>query len=283
LVAEYDGRLTGFLIGFLSPGRPDEAYIHFVGVAPDERRAGVGRLLYEQFFELCRGAGRTQVRCVTSPQNTLSIAFHAAMGFEIETGTVPAGPVFAKADYDGSGVHRVAFVRSLLPSHLDRRFIVERHPLGEPIGQDVSNLLKDVFVGEGFTQPEQVGDALDPAILAARGTVWVAKDGAGRAVGVVFLVDPASPSRQVAVPGELEVHFMAVLRSHRRSRVASALLTACVEEARARAARKVVLSTQPSMGAAHALYGRFGFVRTAWRDWARDDGRRYWVFELTLP
>jgi ribosomal protein S18 acetylase RimI-like enzyme len=115
LAAEHEGRLVGFLIGFLSPDRPDEGYIHFVGVAPTTRRAGVGRRLYERFFETCREAGRTRIRCVTSPANALSIAFHTAMGFEIEPGTEPAGAVLAKANYDGPGVHRVAFVHALAP------------------------------------------------------------------------------------------------------------------------------------------------------------------------
>ncbi len=113
LVAEQEGRLVGFLIGFLSPDQPGEGYIHFVGVAPDARRAHIGRQLYERFFETCRRAGRDHVRCITSPQNALSIAFHAAMGFEVEPGTEGAAPVLAKADYDGPGVHRVAFVRTL--------------------------------------------------------------------------------------------------------------------------------------------------------------------------
>jgi ribosomal protein S18 acetylase RimI-like enzyme len=116
LVAEREGQLAGFLIAFLSPDRPDEGYIHFVGVAPDARRSGTGRRLYERFFETCRRAGRARVRCVTSPPNALSIAFHSGMGFEIEPGTPgteAAGPVLAKADYDGPGVHRVAFVRRL--------------------------------------------------------------------------------------------------------------------------------------------------------------------------
>jgi ribosomal protein S18 acetylase RimI-like enzyme len=79
-----------------------------VGVAPDQRGRGIGRLLYERFFAVCRAAGRGQVRCVTSPSNTLSIAFHEAMGFDIER---PGGEL-AKPDYDGPGVPRVAFVRS---------------------------------------------------------------------------------------------------------------------------------------------------------------------------
>jgi ribosomal protein S18 acetylase RimI-like enzyme len=108
LLAEHDGRLSGFLIGFLSQDRADEGYIHFVGVAPDQRDRGIGRLLYERFFALCRDAQRSTVRCVTSPSNALSIAFHEAMGFEVER----SGGETAKPDYDGPGVPRVTFVRS---------------------------------------------------------------------------------------------------------------------------------------------------------------------------
>jgi ribosomal protein S18 acetylase RimI-like enzyme len=108
LLAERDGRLAGFLIGFLSQDRPAEGYIHFVGVAPDERGRGTGRRLYERFFAICRAARRDCVRCVTSPTNTLSIAFHEAMGFSIER----SGEELAKPDYDGVGVPRVAFVRA---------------------------------------------------------------------------------------------------------------------------------------------------------------------------
>jgi ribosomal protein S18 acetylase RimI-like enzyme len=77
-------------------------------VAPDQRGRGIGRLLYERFFELCRRADRRWVRCVTSPTNTLSIAFHEAMGFSIER----SGGAIAKPDYDGVGVDRVTFVRA---------------------------------------------------------------------------------------------------------------------------------------------------------------------------
>jgi ribosomal protein S18 acetylase RimI-like enzyme len=46
LVVEDDGRLEAFLIGFLSSARPDEAYVHFVGVRPGCRRSGLARALY---------------------------------------------------------------------------------------------------------------------------------------------------------------------------------------------------------------------------------------------
>ena len=81
-VAEDDeGKLVAFLIGFLSQTDPDEAYIHFVGVAPEHRGSGVGRELYERFFAVVAAQGRTRVRCVTSPVERGLVAFHESLGF----------------------------------------------------------------------------------------------------------------------------------------------------------------------------------------------------------
>ena len=113
LVAEREDMLDGFLIGFLSQDRRAEGYIHFVGVAPDARRQGLGRSLYHRFFELCRAAGRTRVGCVTSPQNALSITFHRAMGFEVSPRTPGPEPGSARENYDGPGMHRIVFWRDL--------------------------------------------------------------------------------------------------------------------------------------------------------------------------
>ncbi len=112
-IAEADGERVGFLIGFLSQTLSDEAYIHFVGVHPAYRGEGVGRLLYQRFFEVVRGHGRQTVRCVTSPLNTNSIAFHLQMGFQAEPGAGMTEGVSYHPDYDGPGGDRVLFVRHL--------------------------------------------------------------------------------------------------------------------------------------------------------------------------
>ncbi|MEU2791718.1 GNAT family N-acetyltransferase [Streptomyces sp. NPDC007100] len=104
LIAERDGELAGFVIGFLSPSVPEEAYIHFTGVAPAWRRSGLGRFLYDRFFDMARANGRTVVKAITSPQNDRSIAFHSALGF------TPSAPI---ADYDGPSLDRVTFRREL--------------------------------------------------------------------------------------------------------------------------------------------------------------------------
>jgi ribosomal protein S18 acetylase RimI-like enzyme len=103
-IAESDGELAGFLIGFLSPSQPDAAYIHFVGVHPSLRGNGLARVLYERFFALARANGRQLVSAITAPQNAGSIAFHTAMGFTV------SAPI---PDYDGEGSPKVLFQRRL--------------------------------------------------------------------------------------------------------------------------------------------------------------------------
>jgi ribosomal protein S18 acetylase RimI-like enzyme len=99
-----DGELVGFVCGFLSQTVDDEAYIHFVGVDPEQRGEGLGRALYERFFDEVAANGRNVVRCVTSPVNGRSVAFHESLGFEVER-TVP--------DYDGPGEDRILLVKRL--------------------------------------------------------------------------------------------------------------------------------------------------------------------------
>jgi L-amino acid N-acyltransferase YncA len=95
-----DGGLAGFLVGFMSPSRPQEAYVHFAGVSPFHRRTGLARRLYGRFFQLARDDRRRVVRAITSPQNAASIAFHSALGFTV------TGPV---RDYHGPGADRILF------------------------------------------------------------------------------------------------------------------------------------------------------------------------------
>jgi ribosomal protein S18 acetylase RimI-like enzyme len=101
-VAEEDGALAGFLCGFRSQSYPDEAYVHFVGVDPAHRSSGLGRALYERFFDAV--APRTVVRAVTAPVNERSVAFHRAIGFEVDR---------VDEDYDGRGEARVLLVMRL--------------------------------------------------------------------------------------------------------------------------------------------------------------------------
>ncbi|MEU0842614.1 GNAT family N-acetyltransferase [Streptomyces sp. NPDC005962] len=99
-IAESKGTLSGFLVGFFSPARQREAYIHFSGVDPIHRGTGIGRSLYERFFDTARDDGRDTIRAITPTINKQSIIFHRSLGFDISE------PV---ADYHGPARERIIF------------------------------------------------------------------------------------------------------------------------------------------------------------------------------
>lgn len=113
-VAEKDGEIVGFLIGFLSQSHSNEAYIHFVGVHPNYRKHNIGKKLYNEFFNKVKQNGCKTVRCVTSPVNKVSIAYHTKMGFVIEKGDKTINGVSVNLDYDGPNQDRVLFVKELV-------------------------------------------------------------------------------------------------------------------------------------------------------------------------
>jgi GNAT superfamily N-acetyltransferase len=112
-IAENHGERVGFLVGFISQTFPDQAYIHFVGVHPSFRWQGVGRRLYERFFEVARARNCSSVGCVTSPVNKNSIAFHLGLGFEMEHQLTVIDGVPVYQNYDGAGEDRVVFCKRL--------------------------------------------------------------------------------------------------------------------------------------------------------------------------
>lgn len=113
LAAEDGTALIGFLIGFQSQTDPELAYIHFVGVAPEARSHGLGRLLYQTFFERAAARGCRFVEAITSPANRGSIAFHRRMGFSLLPGDAEVDGAPVVADHAGPGQPRVRFRRAL--------------------------------------------------------------------------------------------------------------------------------------------------------------------------
>jgi len=112
-IIETDGKIVAFLIGFVSQSYSNEAYIHFVGVHPDYRKQGLGRKLYESFFDKVATKGCSIVRSITSPVNKGSICFHTSMGFQIAEGGSLVNGILINTNYDGPGKDRVLFSRQL--------------------------------------------------------------------------------------------------------------------------------------------------------------------------
>lgn len=112
-IAELKNELVGFLVGFLSQSDGNVGYIHFVGVHPDCRKSGIGRLLYQEFFDTCATHNRSIIKSCTSPINKLSIAFHLRMGFIIEPGDGIVDGVSVTMDYLRKNDPKVLFRKEL--------------------------------------------------------------------------------------------------------------------------------------------------------------------------
>ena len=112
-VAEHDGNIVGFLVGFVSQTLSNEAYIHFSGVHPEFRKKGLGCALYKRFFKAVKDVGCSVVRCVTSPINKESVSFHLRLGFSVEPGKKDIEGVHVCENYDGKGEDRVLFYKML--------------------------------------------------------------------------------------------------------------------------------------------------------------------------
>ena len=108
-IIEKNEILIGFLIGFMSPSRSDQGYIHFAGVHPDFRHIGIGRLLYDSFFSICKENNRTIIKACTSPVNKGSINFHKKIGFSILNGNAEIDGFQVTLNYNGPDDPKVLF------------------------------------------------------------------------------------------------------------------------------------------------------------------------------
>jgi GNAT superfamily N-acetyltransferase len=109
LIVEQEGRLVGFLLGFIVFKAPKTGYVHLVGIHPDYRRQGVGRLLYKDFTERCASLGCLRMKAITTHGNEGSIRFHQALGWNAEE----------VADYAGPDRKRLVFTKSLMDLDAD--------------------------------------------------------------------------------------------------------------------------------------------------------------------
>jgi len=119
VLAERDGRIEGYLLGFVS--QDAVGYIHAVAVRGEARGEGLARRMYERFGELAEGRDALALKAITSPENSDSRAFHEAIGFAVEE----------VEDYSPSGGMRVVF--------------------GKPLGEPPAGAAREIDLGEGVS------------------------------------------------------------------------------------------------------------------------------------
>ncbi|MBO8186932.1 GNAT family N-acetyltransferase [Streptomyces spirodelae] len=122
----------------------------------------------------------------------------------------------------------------------------------------------------------------DAAGRAAHADLLVAEDPQGALLGTVTFVGEGGRYAERARAGEGEFRMLGVRQSARGRGVGEALVRACIGRARDLGLSGLVLSTLPTMHAAHRLYARLGFLRAPERDWEPIEGATLLAYTLTL-
>jgi L-2,4-diaminobutyric acid acetyltransferase len=90
VVAELDGSLAGFVIGFLVPEDPRTCFVWQVGVAARARRTGLGAAMVDHLLER---TGAEFLEATVTPDNHASAALFRAVGTR-HGAPVDVGPAF---------------------------------------------------------------------------------------------------------------------------------------------------------------------------------------------
>lgn len=146
--------------------------------------------------------------------------------------------------------------------------------------RELSELLTQVYVAAGFTDPDVAVSLFEPSAVRKRGVLIGArvKEDSSLA-GMVIMVPPDSPARRLAKENEAEIHLLAVRPEYRRQGLGRMLVEEAMNRARQGGYSKIVLWTQTSMTAARNLYESTGFVHVG--DFGRN-GREFKVYEKDL-
>ncbi len=87
-------------------------------------------------------------------------------------------------------------------------------------------------------------------------------------VATVTLAGHGTPYAETARPGELEVRMLAVAPEARQRGLGESMMVEARRHAVAMGFSRIVLCTEPDVGAAHRLYRRLGYRRQPERDWS---------------
>lgn len=126
---------------------------------------------------------------------------------------------------------------------------------------EISELLTQIYVGEGFTAAEEAVSLFEPAAVRARGVLILAREEQqSRLAGMVILVPPHSSARRLAAHNEAELQLLCVRPEYRRHGLGRRLVDAATANAKQLGCSKLILWTQTSMHSAQRLYESMNFV-----------------------
>jgi ribosomal protein S18 acetylase RimI-like enzyme len=156
----------------------------------------------------------------------------------------------------------------------------------EPAGSDdfpaIARLTVDVYVGGELAGDAYTAQLADVPGRASRSDLLVVRDSDGRIVGSVALVLTGDFGEVTTSDEESAFRMLVVDPAARGRGIGELLVTTCLDRARAVGKRRMVLSTDPRMTAAHRLYERMGFRRLPERDWSPMPGVELLVYAREL-
>ena len=132
----------------------------------------------------------------------------------------------------------------------------------------IADLTVRVYLDEELASEHYAVQLADVAGRAERSELLVVRDPDGRVVASVALVVDGDYGEVTESEDEAAFRMLAVVPAVRGRGVGELLVRACLDRARAAGKRRMVLSTDPRMTAAHRLYERLGFTRLPERDWS---------------
>ena len=145
----------------------------------------------------------------------------------------------------------------------------------------MAELTAGVYLDEGWGDEAYEPVLRDVAGRARDAQVLVAVDG-DQLLGTVTVATRGGPYAEQADDGDAVIRMLVTAPAARGRGVGTLLVQACLAAARADGCRRVRLSTQPGMAAAHRLYERFGFRRTPQDDWYPHPGLLLLTYRLDL-
>jgi ribosomal protein S18 acetylase RimI-like enzyme len=146
----------------------------------------------------------------------------------------------------------------------------------------IAELTVGVYVDGRLASEGYTPQLADVAGRASRAELLVVRDGQDRIVGSVALVLSGDFGEVTASDEEAAFRMLVVDPAAQGRGVGQALVTACLERARAAGKRRMVISTDPRMRSAHRLYERLGFTRLPERDWSPMPGTDLLVYTRDL-
>jgi ribosomal protein S18 acetylase RimI-like enzyme len=145
----------------------------------------------------------------------------------------------------------------------------------------IAELTVRVYLDERLASEGYAAQLADVAGRADRSALLVVRDD-GRVVASVALVLDGDFGEITESEDEAAFRMLVVDPAVRGRGVGEVLVRTCLDRARAAGKRRMVLSTDPRMAAAHRLYERLGFTRLPERDWSPLPGVNLMAYGLDL-